>query len=324
MLFGGGQAIPVRRKLTSTFLPSIFQKTLTKQRAGLIIHPLYILEARHDHHNRPADAVSRPAEKRGEIRRHPENKYLRDIQRFALWLGDTPLERDAMLDYKADLMRHYAAGSVNSILAALNRFLRMIAREDCRVHRLRIQYQAYSPEEREITAQEYADLVRTARETGRARLALVLQTICATGIRVSELPAITAEAARRGVAVVRCKGKSRRVLIPTRLQKKLLRYMKQHRIAFGPVFVTRSGAPLDRSNIWREMKALCRAAGVSDKKVFPHNFRHLFARTFYRLNKDLAKLADLLGHSSINTTRIYIRTTSAEHRRCLERMRLVL
>ena len=181
------------------------------------------------------------------------NKYLRDVQRFALWLGDTPLERDAMLDYKADLMRHYAAG-----------------------------------------------------------------------IRVSELPAITAEAARRGVAVVRCKGKSRRVLIPTRLQKKLLRYMKQHRIAFGPVFVTRSGAPLDRSNIWREMKALCRAAGVSDKKVFPHNFRHLFARTFYRLNKDLAKLADLLGHSSINTTRIYIRTTSAEHRRCLERMRLVL
>lgn len=252
------------------------------------------------------------------------NKYLRDIQRFALWLGDTPLERDAMLDYKADLMRHYAAGSVNSILAALNRFLRMIAREDCRVHRLRIQYQAYSPEEREITAQEYADLVRTARETGRARLALVLQTISATGIRVSELPAITAEAARSGVAVVRCKGKSRRVLIPTRLQKKLLRYMKQHRIAFGPVFVTRSGAPLDRSNIWREMKALCRAAGVSDKKVFPHNFRHLFARTFYRLNKDLAKLADLLGHSSINTTRIYIRTTSAEHRRCLERMRLVL
>lgn len=252
------------------------------------------------------------------------NKYLRDIQRFALWLGDMPLERDAMLDYKADLMRHYAAGSVNSILAALNRFLRMIAREDCRVHRLRIQYQAYSPEEREITAQEYADLVRTARETGRARLALVLQTICATGIRVSELPAITTEAARRGVAVVRCKGKSRRVLIPTRLQKKLLRYMKQHRIAFGPVFVTRSGAPLDRSNIWREMKALCRAAGVSDKKVFPHNFRHLFARTFYRLNKDLAKLADLLGHSSINTTRIYIRTTSAEHRRCLERMRLVL
>ena len=136
--------------------------------------------------------------------------------------------------------------------------------------------------------------------------------------------AITAEAARRGVAVVRCKGKSRRVILPSRLQNKLLRYIKQRRIACGSVFVTRTGTPLDRSNIWREMKALCRAAGVSDKKVFPHNFRHLFARTFYRLDKDLAKLADLLGHSSINTTRIYIRSTGAEHRRFLERMHLVL
>lgn len=252
------------------------------------------------------------------------NKYLRDVQRFALWLGDTPLERDAMLDYKADLMRHYAAGSVNSILAALNRFLSLLDREDCRVRRLRVQYQAYAPEEREITAQEYAALVRTARETGRTRLALVLETICATGIRISELPAITAEAARRGVAVVRCKGKSRRVILPSRLQNKLLRYIKQRRIACGSVFVTRTGTPLDRSNIWREMKALCRAAGVSDKKVFPHNFRHLFARTFYQLDKDLAKLADLLGHSSINTTRIYIRSTGAEHRRFLERMHLVL
>ena len=229
-----------------------------------------------------------------------------------------------MLNYKAHLTQHYAADSVNSILAALNRFLSLLDREDCRVRRLRVQYQAYAPEEREITAQEYAALVRTAQETGRTRLALVLETICATGIRISELPAITAEAARRGVAVVRCKGKSRRVILPSRLQNKLLRYIKQRRIACGSVFVTRTGTPLDRSNIWREMKALCRAAGVSDKKVFPHNFRHLFARTFYRLDKDLAKLADLLGHSSINTTRIYIRSTGAEHRRFLERMHLVL
>ena len=186
------------------------------------------------------------------------NKYLRDVQRFALWLGDTPLERDAMLDYKADLMRHYAAGSVNSILAALNRFLSLLDREDCRVRRLRVQYQAYAPEEREITAQEYAALVRTARETGRTRLALVLETICATGIRISELPAITAEAARRGVAVVRCKGKSRRVILPSRLQNKLLRYIKQRRIAYGSVFVTRTGTPLDRSNIWR----VCRACAL--------------------------------------------------------------
>ena len=155
------------------------------------------------------------------------NKYLRDIQRFALWLGDTPLERDAMLDYKADLMRHYAAGSVNSILAALNRFLRMIAREDCRVHRLRIQYQAYSPEEREITAQEYADLVRTARETGRARLALVLQTICATGIRVSEVQYITVEAAKNGKTEIALKGKIRTILLPSKLCRKLLKFATQ-------------------------------------------------------------------------------------------------
>ena len=252
------------------------------------------------------------------------DKYCRDARYFAQWLGDQPLTHQVALQYKNELLTRFAASSVNSMLAALNSFFRAIGRQDCRVRQVRVQYQPYCPEDRELSAQEYAALVRAARQQGRARTALLLQTICATGIRVSELPAITAEAARRGVAVVRCKGKSRRVLIPTRLQKKLLRYMKQHRIAFGPVFVTRSGAPLDRSNIWREMKALCRAAGVSDKKVFPHNFRHLFARTFYRLNKDLAKLADLLGHSSINTTRIYIRTTSAEHRRCLERMRLVL
>lgn len=251
-------------------------------------------------------------------------KYVHDVRQFAQWLGDAPLTREAVLDYKTHLTRRYAAASVNSMLAALNRYLRLIGREDCRVMRLRVQYQAYSPEEREITAKEYADLVYTARAMGNVRLALVLQTICATGIRISELPSITAEAARRGFAVVRCKGKSRRVLIPTRLQNRLLRYCKSRRISFGPVFVTRTGTPLDRSNVWREMKALCRAAGVSDRKVFPHNFRHLFARTFYRLNKDIAKLADLLGHSSINTTRIYIRTTSAEHRRCLERMRLVL
>lgn len=159
---------------------------------------------------------------------------------------------------------------------------------------------------------------------GRVRIALLLQTICATGIRVSELSAITVEAAHKGVAVVRCKGKLRRVLLPSRLQSKLLRYARRRRIAYGPVFVTRTGQPLDRSNIWREMKSLCRDAGVESGKVFPHNLRHLFARSFYRLERDLAKLADLLGHSSINTTRIYVRTTSAEHRKYLEQMQLVL
>ena len=252
------------------------------------------------------------------------NKYLRDVQRFALWLGDTPLERDAMLDYKADLMRHYAAGSVNSILAALNRFLRMIAREDCRVHRLRIQYQAYSPEEREITAQEYADLVRTARETGRARLALVLQTICSTGIRISELQYITVEALRHRRATVHNKGKIREILLPRQLCAELKGWAKAAHIRSGPVFVTRNGLPLDRSNVWSQMKGLCAAAQVDPSKVFPHNLRHLFARTFYRMEKDLSRLADLLGHSSIQTTRNYLMESGEEHQRMLERMRLLL
>ena len=251
------------------------------------------------------------------------NKYLRDIQRFALWLGDTPLERDAMLDYKADLMRHYAAGSVNSILAALNRFLRMIAREDCRVHRLRIQYQAYSPEEREITAQEYADLVRTARETGRARLALVLQTICATGIRVSEVQYITVEAAKNGKTEIALKGKIRTILLPAKLCRKLLKFAARQKTASGAIFRAKSGKALSRYQIWLKMKKLCARAGVDAGKVFPHNLRHLFATAFYRAYKDIVKLADILGHSSIETTRIYLVTSMAEHRKQLEQLKLV-
>ena len=252
------------------------------------------------------------------------DKYCRDARYFAWWLGDQPLTHQAALQYKAELLTRFAASSVNSMLAALNSFFRAIGRQDCRVRQVRVQYQTYCSEDRELSAQEYAALVRAARQQGRARTALLLQTICATGIRVSELSAITVEAARKGVAVVRCKGKLRRVLLPSRLQSKLLRYARRRRIAYGPVFVTRTGQPLDRSNIWREMKSLCRTAGVDSAKVFPHNLRHLFARSFYRLERDLAKLADLLGHSSINTTRIYVRTTSAEHRKYLEQMQLVL
>lgn len=251
-------------------------------------------------------------------------KYLRELRRFACWLGDRPLEREAVLAYKDALLQRFSAAGVNAKLAALNSFFRLLGREDCLLRRVRVQFQPYTPEERELSAQEYARLVRTARNQGRTRIALLLQTICATGIRVSELSAITVEAARQGVAIVRCKGKSRRVLLPTRLQRKLLRYAAARRLAYGPIFVTRTGKPLDRSNIWREMKSLCRSAGVAECKVFPHNLRHLFARSFYRLDRDLAKLADLLGHSSINTTRIYLRTTSAEHLRCLDEMHLVL
>ena len=266
----------------------------------------------------------RAALEREERAAATQDRYLRDVGRFARWLGCQPLTHEAVLCYKNELLGRFAASSVNSMLAALGGFFRVIGRPDCRVRLVRIQYQSYCAEDRELSAREYADLVRTAREQGRTRVALLLQTICATGIRVSELSAITVEAARAGVAVVRCKGKLRRVLLPSRLQSKLLRYARRRRIFFGPIFVTRGGRPLDRSNIWREMKALCRAAGVAERKVFPHNLRHLFARSFYRLHQDLAKLADLLGHSSINTTRIYIRTTGAEHQRCLDQMQLVL
>ena len=211
------------------------------------------------------------------------DKYGREARYFAQWLGSQPLTHQAALQYKNDLLTRFAASSVNSILAALNSFFRFIGREDCRVRQVRVQYQTYCPEDRELSVQEYAALVRTARQQGRVRIALLLQTICATGIRVSELSAITVEAAHKGVAVVRCKGKLRRVLLPSRLQSKLLRYARRRRIAYGPVFVTRTGQPLDRSNIWREMKSLCRDAGVESVKVFPHNLRHLFARSFYRL-----------------------------------------
>lgn len=252
------------------------------------------------------------------------NKYLRDIQRFALWLGDTPLERDAMLDYKADLMRHYAAGSVNSILAALNRFLRMIAREDCRVHRLRIQYQAYSPEEREITAQEYADLVRTARETGRARLALVLQTICATGIRVSELRHITTEALANGRADITLKGKIRTILLSRALQRKLRRYTRKNKITHGAIFSTVGGKSCTRYQIWVQMKRLSAVAHVAKTKIFPHNLRHLFAIQFYQKHRDIVRLADMLGHSSVETTRIYLAASTDECARALDQLGLVI
>ena len=285
-----------------------------------------------------ADIVTRYEDYLIEIKHASNNtvaSYMRDIHQYAsylLELGSDVLDatQQTISEYVHWLQgRGKSPATVSRSLASLKSLYLFAVNEDeidqNPVHNIKLE-KAEKKLPQILSGKEVELLLEQPKcsDMKGYRDKAMLELLYATGIRVSELPAITAEAARRGVAVVRCKGKSRRVLIPTRLQKKLLRYMKQHRIAFGPVFVTRSGAPLDRSNIWREMKALCRAAGVSDKKVFPHNFRHLFARTFYRLNKDLAKLADLLGHSSINTTRIYIRTTSAEHRRCLERMRLVL
>jgi site-specific recombinase XerD len=225
--------------------------------------------------------------------------------------------------YKQQLMeKGYAVGSVNSMLASLNSFLRFLGREDCKVRQLRTQKKIYSQPEQELTKSEYQRLVAAA--SGRPRLGLILQTICCTGIRVSELRYFTVEQVRRGEVTVSCKNKTRTVLLPARLKAKLLRFAKNQGIETGVVFRTRSGRPVDRSNIWSDMKSLCEKAQVAATKVFPHNLRKLFARTFYELDKDVAKLADILGHSSINTTRIYLMSTGKEHRKKIERLGLLL
>lgn len=195
---------------------------------------------------------------------------------------------------------------------------------DCRVKSIKLQRQIYCPEEKELTKAEYMRLVNTAKQKGNERLNLILQTICGTGIRVSELQYITVEAVKNGEAVVSLKGKTRTVFLVKELKKKLLRYTAEQNISSGSVFITRTGKPISRTNIWREMKGLCEQADVNPQKVFPHNLRHLFARVFYGIEKDIAKLADILGHSSINTTRIYIISTGNEHRRRMENMRLII
>ena len=210
------------------------------------------------------------------------------------------------------------------MLASINSLFAFLGWHDLRVKSLKLQQQVFCPEEKELTKAEYARLCRTAERKHNERLNLILQTICGTGIRVSELQYITVEAAKNGEAVVNCKAKTRSVFIVKELKQKLLRYAAEQNIKSGMIFVTRTGKPISRTNIWREMKALCEEANVNPGKVFPHNLRHLFARVFYGIEKDIAKLADILGHSSINTTRIYIISTGTEHRQRMESMRLIL
>ncbi len=252
-------------------------------------------------------------------------KYLRDVRGFAAYLGGADVTKETVVAYKGKLIaERYAVRSVNSMLASLNSLFAFLGWSDCRVKSVKLQRQIYCPEEKELTKAEYLRLVNTAKQKGNERLNLILQTICGMGIRVSELQYITLEAIKRGEAVVTLKNKTRTVLIVRELQKKLLRYAAEHGIKSGSVFVTRTGKPLSRTNIWREMKGLCKQANVNPQKVFPHNLRHLFARVFYGIEKDIAKLADILGHSSINTTRIYIISTGNEHRRRMENLHLIL
>ena len=251
-------------------------------------------------------------------------KYVRDIKHFVEFAGERDIDKALLLDYKAVLEGEYAITSANSMIAALNSFLRYAGWHDLCIRQFKIQKNAYSPEEKELSAAEFHSLIRTAEQNNKERLSLVIQTICGTGIRVSELQYLTVEAVRKGEATVSCKGKTRKIFVVSKLQKKLLAYAKRNKIESGILFTTKYGKPLDRSNIWREMKKLCELAGVAAEKVFPHNLRHLFARSFYSIEKDIAKLADILGHSNINTTRIYIMTTFAEHKRKMESMRLII
>lgn len=250
-------------------------------------------------------------------------KYLRDVRAFLVFSGQATITKDLVMAYKQALLeKNYAVRSINSMLASLNSLLDFLGWGDCKVKSLKIQRQTYCAEEKELTKAEYLRLLEASKN--QPQLNLIMQTICGTGIRVSELKYFTVEAVRRGEIVVSCKSKTRTILLPGKLKKLLLEYAKKNKIQSGAVFVTRNGKPVNRSNIWAQMKRLCENAGVKPSKVFPHNLRKLFARTFYGIEKDIAKLADILGHSSINTTRIYIMTTGTEHRRKIERLGLVV
>ena len=252
-----------------------------------------------------------------------QEKYLRDAQAFYAHAKGSELTKELVIAWKKQLVeKGYAVRSVNSMLASINSLLDFLGLSGCKVKSIRTQRQTYCTDDRELTKAEYLRLLSASQNN--EQLNLVIQTICSTGIRVSELRYFTVEAVARGEVTVDCKSKTRTIIIPGKLKKILLKYVKCHGITDGAIFVTRTGKNLDRSNIWSAMKKLCEAAGIKPSKVFPHNLRKLFARTFHRMEKDIAKLADILGHSSIDTTRIYIMTTGVEHRRQIERLGLII
>ena len=250
--------------------------------------------------------------------------YLRHVRAFAAWLGGSPVTKEAAAEWKEHLLdKGYCPSTINAMLGGLNRFFAFAGWKECQVKALRLQRQLFRDDSKELTRAEYDRLIAAAHALGRERLALLMETICATGIRVSEVQYLTVEAVERGKAEIALKGKIRTILIPGKLRRKLLKYAHKNKTASGEIFLTRNGKGMSRKQIWAEMKAICEKAGVAPSKVFPHNLRHLFARTFYKVCRDVAKLADLLGHSSIETTRIYLISTGTEHARQLERLGLV-
>ena len=258
--------------------------------------------------------------------REPETieKYRRDVRAFATWLQGREASKERVVEWKEHLRRSgYAPVTINSMLTAVNRFFPFLGWDEQRVRSLRIQRRVFRNRERELTREEYVRLVETARGLGKERLALLMETICATGIRVSEVKYITVEAVQTGRAEVSLKGKIRTILIPNKLCRKLRKYARKQKTASGEIFLTRSGKGLSRRQIWAEMKAVCSEAKLPPSKVFPHNLRHLFARCFYRACRDVVQLADVLGHSSVETTRIYLISSGTEHARRMERLGLI-
>ncbi len=251
------------------------------------------------------------------------SKYLHDIRFFEHWLSAKDLDKSAVLSYKAYLLERYSVSSVNSMLSSLNAFFTYMEWYNLKVKTVKVQRQIFASSGKELSKMEYERLLKAAKNKNNERLYLLMQTICACGIRVSELKHITVEAIRTGQTEINCKGKRRKVFLPHELCKMLKKYVGEQKIKSGPVFITKNGNPLDRSNIWSDMKKLCKVANVSDKKVFPHNLRHLFARTYYSLQKDIVRLADILGHSNVNTTRIYTQENGEIHRKQIQKLGLL-
>ncbi|MCD8365764.1 MAG: tyrosine-type recombinase/integrase [Clostridiales bacterium] len=250
-------------------------------------------------------------------------KYGAVLEKLRLWLNGNEVTKQRLTDYRQELLQSQSAGTVNGAISAINTWLNYIGLEKMRIKFLKVQKKAFCSAKKELSREEYNRLVAAAKRAGDERLLLVMETICFTGIRVSEIRYITAEAVENGRAEISLKGKNRTILLPGKLCRRLRKYARKQKIISGALFLTRNRTPLGRKQIWAQMKALCASAGVDPSKVFPHNLRHLFARCFYKSTHDVAKLADVLGHSSINTTRIYMVTSGAEHIRTLDRMQLV-
>lgn len=258
---------------------------------------------------------------------HSDNtieKYMRDIRFFREWLQDRSIDKSIVIEYKKELCERYAIKSVNSMLSSINAFFVFMGWYDLKVKTLKIQRRIFADKSKELSKSDYERLLIAAKNKKNERLYYLMQTIAGTGLRVSEIKYVTCEAVRQGQAVINCKGKIRQIFLPKKLCQMLKKYVKSQNIKSGSVFVTRSGRPLDRYAIWKMLKDLCESAGVSKDKVFPHNFRHLFARTFYSLQKDIVRLADILGHSSVETTRLYTMESGTEHIKQLQKLGLLI